>query len=194
MWEKNVLSTHSNKLGQIYVQWDAKLKFKIGLSLFSCVEKYTEQRTHCAVWMHRWVFKWSTRPNDLLNSLLFTFTVYHILIILPHMLFETTRFCTCVITFCALVSLFSSVNADVPLQSSCSLEWAPVLFTVIWLLSTVGDKMLGKIFFCDWRKFAPIALIWLFREVRFDVISKMTCLCSCIITLCALVWLFPTLA
>ena len=25
--KKNVLSAHSNKLGQIYVQWDAKLKF-----------------------------------------------------------------------------------------------------------------------------------------------------------------------
>ena len=24
---KNVLSAHSNKLGQIYIQWDAKLKF-----------------------------------------------------------------------------------------------------------------------------------------------------------------------
>ena len=76
--------------------------FKIGLSLFGCAEKYTEQSTHCAVWMRRWVFKWSTLPNDLLNSLLFTFTVYHILIILPHMLSETTRFCTCVITFCVL--------------------------------------------------------------------------------------------
>ena len=47
--EKNVLSAHSNKLGQIYVQWDAKLKFKICLSLFSCAEKCTVQRTHCAV-------------------------------------------------------------------------------------------------------------------------------------------------
>ena len=26
--KKNVLSAHSNKLGQIYVQWDAKLKFQ----------------------------------------------------------------------------------------------------------------------------------------------------------------------
>ena len=121
--------------------------FKIGLSLFGCAEKYTEQSTHCAVWMRRWVFKWSTRPNDLLNSLPFTFTVYHISMFLPHMLSETTRFCTCVITFCALVWLFSSVNADVPLQSSCSVEWAPALFTVMCLLSTVGEKMLGKIFF-----------------------------------------------
>ena len=46
----------------------------------------------------------------------------HISMFLPHMLSETTRFCTCVITFCALVWLFSSVNADVPLQSSCSVE------------------------------------------------------------------------
>ena len=121
--------------------------FKIGLSLFGCAEKYTEQSTHCAVWMRRWVFKWSTRPNDLLNSLPFTFTVYHISMFLPHMLSETTRFCTCVITFCALVWLFSSVNADVPLQSFCSVEWAPALFTVMCLLSTVGEKMLGKIFF-----------------------------------------------
>ena len=133
------------------------LNLKIGLSLFGCAEKYTEQSTHCAVWMRRWVFKWSTRPNDLqlLNSLPFTFTVYHISMFLPHMLSETTRFCTCVITFCALVWLFSSVNADVPLQSSCSVEWAPALLTVMWLLSTVGEKMLGKIFFCDWRKFVP---------------------------------------
>ena len=166
--------------------------FKIGLSLFGCAEKYTEQSTHCAVWMRRWVFKWSTRPNDLLNSLPFTFTVYHISMFLPHMLSETTRFCTCVITFCALVWLFSSVNVDVPLQSFCSVEWAPALFTVMCLLSTVGEKMLGKIFFCDWRKFAPIALIWLFCGVHFDVISKITYLCSYIIALCALVWLFPT--
>ena len=166
--------------------------FKIGLSLFGCAEKYTEQSTHCAVWMRRWVFKWSTRPNDLLNSLPFTFTVYHISMFLPHMLSETTRFCTCVITFCALVWLFSSVNADVPLQSSCSVEWAPALLTVMWLLSTVGEKMLGKIFFCDWWKFATIALIWLLCGVCFDVISKITCLCSCIIAFCALVWLFST--
>ena len=121
--------------------------FKIGLSLFGCAEKYTEQSTHYAVWMRRWVFKWSTRPNDLLNSLPFTFTAYHNSVFLPHMLSETTRFCTCVITFCALVWLFSSVNADVPLQSFCSVEWAPALFTVMCLLSTVGEKMLGKIFF-----------------------------------------------
>ena len=55
----------------------------------------------------------------------------------------------------ALVWLFSSVNADVPLQGSCSIEWAPAFFTVMWLLSTVVEKMLGKIFFCDWRKFVP---------------------------------------
>ena len=116
--------------------------FKIGLSLFGCV-----QSTQYAVWMRRWVFKWSTRPNDLLNSLPFTFTAYHNSVFLPHMLSETTRFCTCVITFCALVWLFSSVNADVPLQSFCSVEWAPALFTVMCLLSTVGEKMLGKIFF-----------------------------------------------
>ena len=121
--------------------------FKIGLSLFGCAEKYTEQSTHYAVWMRRWVFKWSTRPNDLLNSLPFTFTAYHNSVFLPHMLSETTRFCTCVITFCALVWLFSSVNVDVPLQSFCSVEWAPALFTVMCLLSTVGEKMLGKIFF-----------------------------------------------
>ena len=122
-------------------------KFKIGLSLFGCAEKYTEQSTHYAVWMRRWVFKWFTRPNDLLNSLPFSFTAYHNSVFLPHMLSETTRFCTCVITFCALVWLFSSVNADVPLQSFCSVEWAPALFTVMCLLSTVGEKMLGKIFF-----------------------------------------------
>ena len=164
MWEKNVLSAHSNKLGQIYVQWDAKLKFKICLSLFSCAEKCTVQRTHCAVWMRRWVFKWSTRPNDLLNSLPFTFTVYHISMFLPHMLSETTRFCTCVITFCALVWLFSSVNADVPLQSSCSVEWAPALFTLMWLLSTVGEKLLGNIFFLWFKKIhincIDLAFLW----------------------------------
>ena len=91
----------------------------------------------------------------------------------------------------ALERFFSSVNTKVLVQSSCMTEWPSARFTVIWLLSTVGDKMLGKIFFCDWRKFALIALIWLFREVRFDVISKMTCWCSCIIALCALVWLSP---
>ena len=97
------------------------------------------------------------------------------------MLSCTTRFCTCLITFCALLWLFSSVNADVPLQGSCSIDRAPAFFTVMWLLSTVGEKMLGKIFFCDWWKFATIALIWLLCGVCFDVISKITCLCSCII-------------
>ena len=165
--------------------------FKIGLSLSGCAEIYTYQSTHRVVWMRRWVFKWSTQPKVYwtLYPLPWLSTISTFL---PHMLSETTRFCTCVITFCALVWLFSSVNADVPLQSSCSVEWAPALLTVMWLLSTVGEKMLGKIFFCDWRKFVPIAFIWLFCGVRFDVISKITCLCSCIIAFCALVWLFST--
>ena len=149
----------SQKCEQMYfphtrTSWDKHMfngmpnsNFKIGLSWFGCAEKYTEQSTHCAVWMRRWVFKWSTRPNDLLNSLPFTFTVYHISMFLPHMLSETTRFCTCVITFCALVWLFSSVNANMPLQSFYLVAWAPALFTVMCLLSTVGEKMLGKIFF-----------------------------------------------
>ena len=127
-------------------------------------KKCTVQHTHCAVWMRRWVFKWSTRPNDLLNSLPFTFTAYHNSVFLPHMLSETTRFCTCVITFCALVWLFSSVNADVPLQSSCSVEWAPALFTLMWLLSTVGEKMLDKIFFLWFKKIhtncIDLAFLW----------------------------------
>ena len=87
--------------------------------------------------------------NDLLNQMTY-WTLYP----LPLLLTTTVCFfayafwdCTCVITFCALVWLFSSVNADVPLQSFCSVEWAPALFTVMCLLSTVGEKMLGKIFF-----------------------------------------------
>ena len=124
--------------------------------------------------------------NDLLSQTTY-WTLYPlpwlftISMFLPHMLSCTTRFCTCLITFCALLWLFSSVNADVPLQGSCSIDRAPAFFTVMWLLSTVGEKMLGKIFFCDWWKFATIALIWLLCGVCFDVISKITCLCSCII-------------
>ena len=41
--KKNVLSAHSNKLGQIYVQWATEThNFNIGLSLFGCTEKNTE--------------------------------------------------------------------------------------------------------------------------------------------------------
>ena len=97
------------------------------------------------------------------------------------MLLEIRRMSTWVTAFCTLVWFFSSVNAEVLFQSTCSIEWSPAHFTVMSLLSTVGEHMLGKIFFCDWWKFATIALIWLFCGVCFDVISKITCLCSCII-------------
>ena len=30
--------------------WYQNSIFKIGLSLFGCAEKYTEQNTHCALW------------------------------------------------------------------------------------------------------------------------------------------------
>ena len=39
----------------------------------------------------------------------------------------------------------------------CSAEWTPTLFTVIIPLSTVGEQMLGKAWFCDWREVAPFA-------------------------------------
>ena len=39
----------------------------------------------------------------------------------------------------------------------CSAEWTPTLFTVLIPLSTVGEQMLGKAWFCDWREVAPFA-------------------------------------
>ena len=53
MWE-NVYFPHTRTS---WDKWDAKLKFKICLSLFSCAEKYTLQSTHCAV---QW---WRTKDD-----------------------------------------------------------------------------------------------------------------------------------
>ena len=48
------------------------------------------------------------------------------------------------------------------LQSGCMAEWAPALFTVMWLLSRVVEQMLGKVYFLGWRVVASFAFIWLF--------------------------------
>ena len=73
----------------------------------------------------------------------------------------------------------------------CSAEWTPTLFTVIVCLSTVGEQMLGKAWFCDWREVAPFVLIWFFWGMCLDVTSKSACLWTR--TLWAFVWFLPTL-
>ena len=55
---KNVFCAYSNKLGQLYVQWDTKKNFKIGLSLFSCAQKYTQQTAHCALVTMTMIWWW----------------------------------------------------------------------------------------------------------------------------------------
>ena len=56
-------------------------------------------------------------------------------------------------------------------QMSCQSEWAAALFTLMWLLSTVGEQMFGETFFLDWREVAKFALKWPLKGMCFDVIT-----------------------
>ena len=61
-----------------------------------------------------------------------------------HVLFKSTGISTCVSAFGALIRFFSSVDAEVGFQSACMSKRAPAPFTMMWLFSTVGEKMLGE--------------------------------------------------
>ena len=109
-----------------------------------------------------------------------------------HVSFESIGPATWVTALWTLVWFFSSVNAETAFQMSCLAEWAPALFTVMWLLSRVGEQVLGKVRLLDCRVVAPFGFMWLFKGMCFDVNFKAACIGRCIIALCALVWLLPT--
>ena len=78
-----------------------------------------------------------------------------------HVFFEIRGLSTSKTVFCALIRGSSSVNAEMAFQMLCLTEWAPTLFTVLWLFSAVDEYMLVEIEYCDWREVAPFALIYL---------------------------------
>ena len=66
-----------------------------------------------------------------------------------HVLFEVRGCSTWVTASCALVRFFFSLNTEVGFQSFFSPEWRPTLFTVMLLLTTVGEQMCRKVWFSD---------------------------------------------
>ena len=109
-----------------------------------------------------------------------------------HVHFDGRRVATWVAALCAFVWLFSSVNAEVGFQVFCPAEWTPALFTVMRLLSTVGEQMLGKICFCDWRVVARFAFVWFFSNVNAKVTFQISCLSEWPPTLFTVMWLLST--
>ena len=92
-----------------------------------------------------------------------------------HMFSEMSVLSTWVTALCALVWFLSSVDAEVTLQSSCMTEWTSARFTEMWPLPTVGEQMLGKIWFSDWGEVAPSAFMWFFSSVNVEVLLQISC-------------------